>query len=309
MKIQPAVANKISGQQREFRPLPEPAEGSQAARVSMIAVLGQQYQAPYTDTNGKHVVPANEYVTECAVMCDLVDQEVDYGNEIGIKQYRYLINRNFKGNVTGFRLEGKPLRDAEGKVVPGKLETFHPKNTLHTLAVATGAKHILGENPEDNMNVLELLNRPFYIDISVEKKKSDKLDSEGKPITFTNVRYKNISKVPMVKGQPVDVQELTSPAIAITFEDACGVEGETPLERLQKATRFLRKDLISKMKLARDYPGSLIEKVLGPRESVQEAYAAPVKEGPVIASQEAVAEAVASEGSVENDEFGDDLPF
>lgn len=315
MKFQPKQANKISGAPREFKPLPTPGEGSQAARVSLIVDAGEQYQQPFKDKDGVEVIPKNQYVQECILFVDLVDEEVEYPEPIGKKPFRFMLNKNFMGSIQGTRFEGKPLRDAAGMIIPNKLETFHPKNLFYTLAQATSTTNILGQNNEENMDILQLLNKPLYIDISVEKKPSGKMDAEGKEIIYTNIRYKSLTKVPRVKGTEVDVAPLSAPAMLVSFEDAFGAEGGTPLERLTYAVKFLRKDVITKIRLARNYEGSLISTLLGARETEQHSGYATSAETSVIASQEAVAEAIVKVTGTEDDvsfaedELGTDSPF
>lgn len=244
---------------------PVPEGGNQAARISLIVDIGTQ-QRFFEDKDTKEVTekkPAKQVI----VFADLVDQVVDYGGDIGEKQYRLMLNNSFKGDIKGVDFIGMPPRDADGNMINGKLWTFHPTSLLTKVAKATGCDSILGVTPEDNMDIAQLLGKAFYADVQVISTDSGKKNDKGEAIIYNNVNFKGASKLPMVKGKPLEVEELQVTPLILNHNN---VTAET--------VTLLRGKVLHMMKLAPEYSGSALEKLLsatGSSQSDDKANAAP----------------------------------
>lgn len=229
---------------------PVPNAGNQAARISLIVDIGTQEREDFEDKETGEVKPQKP-VQQLVVFADLVDEIVDYGGDIGEKQYRLMLNKSFKGDIQGVAFTAVPPRDVKGNMIEGRIWTFHPQNLLTKLAKATGNEHILGVNNDDNMDITALLGAAMYADVEVSETESKKKDADGKSKTYTNVNFKQANKVPVNKGKPLEVEELEVEPLIINHDN---VTEETLV--------FLRKDIIKLMKLAPEYAGSNLEKLL-----------------------------------------------
>ena len=229
---------------------PVPNAGNQAARISLIVDLGTQDREDFEDPKTKELKPQKP-VQQVVVFADLVDEIVDYGGDIGEKQYRLMLNKSFKGDIQGIAFTAVPPRDADGNLIEGKIWSFHAQNLLTKLAKATGNDHILGVTEDDNMDISALLGAAFYADVEVKETEGKKKDAEGKAVTYTNVNFKGAGKVPVVKGKPVDVDELQVTPMIINHEN---VTEETLV--------ILRGKILQLMKQAPEYSGSRLEELL-----------------------------------------------
>lgn len=243
---------------------PVPEGGSQAARISLIVDIGTQEREDFEDTKTGEVKPQKP-VQQVVVFADLVDQVVDYGGDIGEKQYRLMLNKNFKGDIAGVNFTAVPPRDADGNMIDGKNWTFHPANLLTKLAKATGNEQILGVDIENNMDISALLGAGFYADVEVKTTDSGKKKEDGTPIIYNNVNFKGAAKLPMVKGKQLEIDELQVTPMILNHNN---VTEETLV--------YIRGKVLSMMKLAPEYQGSKLQKLL---ESDQ-AVSAPAQEKP-----------------------------
>lgn len=265
---------------------PTPEGGNQPARISLIVDLGIQEREDFIDPNTKEAKPQKP-VQQIAVFADLVDNVVDYGGEIGEKQYRLLLNKSFKGDISGINFTAVPPRDADGNLIEGRMWTFHPASLLTKLAKATGQTQILGGSEADNMDVEQLLNKGLMIDVEVKETVSDKKDKSGKPIVYTNVNPKVYATLPKVKGQPMEIEELMTPPLLISFENVT-----------EETAKFIRADIRRKIMQATNYPGSRMQEIFG---NAPEAPAKPAQQPQLPATPPADAAA--------DDSFDDDVPF
>ena len=96
-----------SGEPRNY---PVPKGGSRPARVSLIIDIGTQIRDDsYKTADGKMcnfdtagaIATAQKPAKQVVVFADLVNDVVDYGNEIGKQQYRLLLNGSFSGVLKG----------------------------------------------------------------------------------------------------------------------------------------------------------------------------------------------------------------
>lgn len=229
---------------------PVPKAGSRKARVSLIVDLGIQAREDFEDEETGEV-RAQKPCQQVAVFADLVADKVDYGGDIGKQHYRLLLNKSFAGKVNGINFVEVPPKDAKGNVIKGKPWTLHPANILTKLAKATGETGVI-----ESMDIEQLLGKAFMATVEVKETQSDKVDDEGKPIVYRNVNFKGASEVPTQEDDdgnetPIDVNELAQPARCIQFSNAT-VED----------IKFLRRNIISMIKLAKNYAGSQMQKAI-----------------------------------------------
>lgn len=234
---------------------PVPEGGSQAARISLIVDIGTQKRPDFEekDKQGNVIeVKPQKPAQQVVVFADLVDQVVDYGGDIGEKQYRLMLNKNFKGDIDGINFTAVPYRDGEGKIIEtNKPWTFHPANMLTKLAKATGNEHILGVDEASNMDIGVLLGAGFYADVEVKSNDSGKKKDDGTPIIYTNVNFKGASKLPMVKGKQLEIDELQAEPLILNHDN---VTEETLV--------LIRGKVLEMMKQAKEYEGSNLQKLL-----------------------------------------------
>ena len=248
---------------------PVPEGGSQAARISLIVDIGIQEREDFLDEKTGETKPQKP-VQQVVIFADLVDQIVDYGGDIGEKQYRLMLNKNFKGDIAGVNFTSVPPRDADGNIMDGKIWTFHPANLLTKLAKATGNDHILGVDEASNMDIGALLGAGFYADVEVKSNDSGKKKEDGTPIIYNNVNFKGSAKLPMVKGKQLEIDELQVTPMILNHEN---VTAETLV--------YIRGKVLEMMKKAKEYEGSNLQKLLGSGKAEEpvKAEAAPTPAG------------------------------
>jgi hypothetical protein len=172
---------------------------------------------------------------------------VDYGGEIGEKQFRIALNGSWReqgektGLISGAAFTGVYARDKDGNAMKEKGVTFHANSLFSKLAKATGNKQII--DPKDNLNnmdIEQLLGQAF--DCVVDH--NEWTNKEGKDVVTT--KYTGCS--PLRAGQ--EVNELQTPAFAVTFDDAT-----------VEQVLMLRNDTRFTIQKAVDFPDSQIAKV------------------------------------------------
>lgn len=298
MAFKPANANnKSTGSgDIDYGPRPVPKAGSRKARVSLIVDLGVQEREDIYELDGKAVSPDTEGAIckpqkpcqQVAVFADLVADTVDYGGNIGKQHYRLLLNNSFAGKLKGINFTATPPKDAKGNMIAGKPWGFHPANLLTKLAKAVGKPEVV-----ESMDVDELLGLPFMATVEVKEKDSGKLDKDGNPIIYKNVNYKGATEVPCDDDdEPIKVAELNVEAKSITFDNAKAED-----------IKFLRKNIIEQIKLAKNYAGSQMQKAIEEFESEK-----PVEQPTTVPVQAAKPSKPASKKQEEPEE-GDDSPF
>lgn len=276
---------------------PVPEGGNQAARISLIVDVGTQPRFYEDKATGE--ITEKKPAKQLVVFADLVDQVVDYGGDIGEKQYRLMLNNNFKGNIKGVDFIGMPPRDADGNQIQGKLWTFHPTSLLTKLAKATGCDNILGVSQEDNMDISQLLGKAFYADVSVNSVDSGKKRDDGTPIIYNNVNFKGASKLPMVKGKPLEVEELQVKPVILNHNN---VTEETVV--------LLRGKVLQMMKQAPEYAGSKLEQLLNSSNSSSEASGGDNSGvGDSLPAKEVKPAQKAAKASEPEVDFSEDVPF
>jgi hypothetical protein len=240
--------------------------GSRPARVSLVVDLGIQERDPstqdYNPNNTKHAEAIakgawvdnvggkdvlhtpRKAVQQVAILADLMNDVVDYGGELGKQPYRIVLNPTFKGEIKGVDLAGCYSYDDQGKRLEDKPFTFHAQSLLTKLAKATKQLQII-DGGADNMDVSLLANQPFMAQITV--------NTSGENIY---VNYKGCAEVPMIEDDegneaPLKVKPLTTEARVITFDSVT-----------EDDLKFLRGDLVKKIRQASNYAGSKMQAVL-----------------------------------------------
>ena len=204
------------------------------------------------DESPEYIIEANEYggereYQELAMFADLTENPVDYGEDIGTKAFRVMLNRRWMGEVNGFQLKKSKPAQKDG------VWTIKGNTKLAELASATGHKDLLECDLED-ADWSEMLGEAFNITI-------EKSGDDG--------QYLNIGKCVALKkkkGVLEDVEDLEQDAILLTFDDVT-------VEELELA--HIRGDIIKKIKKASDYKGSQMQKAVEEFEARQKAKAKP----------------------------------
>ena len=246
------------------------------------------------------------------VFADLPNDVVDYGEHIGKKQYRLLLNKSFKGEITGIVFEGSPQKDGQGNILRGPDGKWlplilHPNNMLTKLAKACGEDDVI-----HSMDISKLLGKPFMAQVEVKKTpdKNGKVDTEGNPVVYTNVNFKGAVMLPLDDDdKPVAVGELEVEPKCITFTNAT-----------KEDIQFIRYNLRQQIKKARDYPGSAMQKAIEAWEAEnekesQESQGAEKKSAPAPAPAQSAKAAAAGKAKAEasapapDDDMDDDIPF
>lgn len=244
---------------REFDPnrkFPTPKAGSRPARVSLIIDLGTQEREDYKDEKTGETRPQSP-CQQVAVFCDLPNDVVDYGGDIGKQQYRLALNKTYAGEFSGINFTAVPVRDADGNMIKGKPWTLPPASILTKLAKATGQLDVI-----ESQDIEQLLDQAFMATVEVKETESKTVkDDAGNPVKFTNVNFKGCSEVPLVEDDdgneaPMKVKPLTNPAMIITFDEA-----------KPEQIKFIRKSILNIIKLAKNYPGSAMQKAVEEYES------------------------------------------
>jgi len=262
MSFKPIQQNHSSNGAAQFeqRNYPTPKAGSRPARISLIVDLGIQEREDFEDKATGEVKPQKP-VQQVVVFADLVNDVVDYGDAIGKMPYRLCLNKTFQGETQGVNFTAVPPRDADGNQIQGKAWGFHPQNLLTKIAKAIQKPEVI-----ESMDIEEFLNEALMAQVEVKKTESkDKKDDDGNPVVYTNVNYRGASEVPMVEDDegneaPMKIKQLATPAMIISFDDA-----------KPEQIKFLRKNLIAKIKLAKNYAGSKMEAAIQAFEKQQSA--------------------------------------
>ena len=276
MSYKPQAQSNTSGERKPSGTAPNgvaykypvPEGGSQAARISLIVDIGIQEREDFLDEKTGETKPQKP-VQQVVIFADLVDQIVDYGGDIGEKQYRLMLNKNFKGDIAGVNFGAVPPRDADGNLIEGKIWTFHPANLLTKLAKATGNEHILGVDEANNMDIGALLGAGFYADVEVKSVDSGKKKDDGTPIIYNNVNFKGSAKLPMVKGKQLEIDESQVTPMILNHEN---VTAETLV--------YIRGKVSEMMKKAKEYEGSNLQKLLGSAKAEEPVKAIPTTSQP-----------------------------
>jgi hypothetical protein len=253
-----------SGVARNF---PVPKSGMRRARVSLIIDIGTQARGDsYKTADGKlcnedtpgAIATPQKPAKQVVVFADLVNDNVDYGGDIGKAPYRLMLNGTFSGVMKGIvHALNTPPKDAKGNTIKGGVWTMHPNNMLAKLAEATGMKEVLS-----NGAINRLLNKQFMAKVDINEKASGKMDEDGEEIIYKNVNFKGPSPVAPVEtgeddedGNPIEAipefAQLKMPAMCITFNNA-----------KKDQIKFIRSNILKLIKLSSDYAGSNMQKAV-----------------------------------------------
>ena len=177
---------------------------------------------------------------EIAVFADLVGNIVDYGDEIGKKPFRVMLNKSWKGEIRGLGLTVVPPQS-------GNVWTFAASSMLTELAKVTRQNTITDGSVKNDLNNIGLiLGKSLMVDV-VKTEDGDKI--------YVNV--KGISSVPSALAKMIDYS-LVNP-VGISFDDVT-------VESLKAAG--IRGRIIKKIKQANNYQGSKMQKVIEAYEAL-----------------------------------------
>ena len=230
----------------------EDAEDVEVGKYAKTIQLEEDGTWEVVDESPEFIIEANEYggereYQELAMFADLTENPVDYGEDIGTKAFRVMLNRRWMGEVNGFQLKKSKPAQKDG------VWTIKGNTKLAELVSATGHKDLLECDLED-ADWSEMLGEAFNITI-------EKSGDDG--------QYLNIGKCVALKkkkGVLEDVEDLEQDAILLTFDDVT-------VEELELA--HIRGDIIKKIKKASDYKGSQMQKAIEEFEARQKAKAKP----------------------------------
>lgn len=292
----------------EPRNFPVPKSGSRKARVSLIVDMGIQERDDYVDPVTKEAKPQDP-CRQVAVFVDLVADKVDYGGEIGVKQYRLALNNTFKGAFKGINFYTGPAKDADGNIMRDKPWGLHPASPLTKLCKAVGRPELANEpKPRAGVDIEPLLGMAFMAQVEVKETedKNGKKDNEGNVIVYKNVNYKGCAPVPNQEDDdgndigPIPVPKLEAAPMAISFDDVT-----------KDQIQFIRGGLLKQIKLAQNYAGSQMQKAVEAWEAEQKAKAEK-EEGEAEqpkAEKEKPKSRVAPKKTTPVDDMDDDIPF
>ena len=177
---------------------------------------------------------------EIAVFADLVGNIVDYGDEIGKKPFRVMLNKSWKGEIRGLGLTVVPPQS-------GNVWTFAASSMLTELAKVTRQNTITDGSVKNDLNNIGLiLGKSLMVDIA-------KVEDGDK--VYVNV--KGISSVPSALAKMIDYS-LVNP-VGISFDDVT-------VESLKAAG--IRGNIIKKIKQANNYQGSKMQKAIEEYEAL-----------------------------------------
>ena len=235
---------------------PEPEEGLRGVAVSLLVSLGTQVRTPYqkkddqgnelVDDDGQPVMISPKPNEQVALYVDLLDDEHDYGEEIGVKQIRQPLHSEFGGRIDdGLNFKEVGQYTPQGDYLKGRPWTLPPAGLFAKIAKACGAPEIMvAGDYKDNRNehksdISRLLGKPFLMNVEIARK--DTQNAEGKDVTYVNVKLK--TPVPVMKGMVLP--ELTTEPVALGFM--------SEVDELVEQGQFFRPAVRKKIMAALDY--------------------------------------------------------
>lgn len=288
MAFSPKGSNRSNGNTTFKRDpnvkFPVPKAGNRPARVSLIVDLGNQNRKDFEDPKTKEVKPQKP-ADQIAIFLDLTADVVDYGSVIGKQPYRLMLNKSFNGELDGINFGVGPVRDANGNIMKDKPYNYHPMSLITKLAKATKTEEIISGK---NLDIEQLLNKGLMatVEIKETEDKNGRIDeTTNKVRKYTNVNFRGVSEVPVMPDDSLfPVPALQLPPMVITFENATA-----------DVIKYIRRDVINKIKMANNYQGSNMQKAIAEYEAQFE------KESPTKEEQK--------EETPFDDSFDDDVPF
>lgn len=294
------AGNPIAGAKN----FPVPKSGLRPARIFSIIDVGNQNRPDFEEKDGtkKPQQPCDQLV----IIAHLVNDEGDYGGTIGVQPISIMLNKNFKGDITGINFTTVPAKDGSGKVLWDQPQTFHPASMLTKLAKATGTEEIIVMTGDAGGDVSRLLGKALMIEVEVKETvaKNGKVDKDGNPVVYKNVNFKGVSKVPPVfdedgNEKPMNVKPLKLKPRCITFDGAT-----------EEDIGFIRRDVLRMIKLANNYAGSAMEAAIQAYEAKHGSVGEAAKPAaPAQSTKTEVPKAAAMPPYSDEDDDGDGSPF
>lgn len=306
--------------QGEFKERPAPKDGARPARVSLIIDLGKQEREDFEDTKTGEKRPQKP-CQQVAIFCDLVNDKVDYGGDIGVQQYRLNLHREFAGKPEGINFQAVPPKDGEGNMLKVDVKNgpwwgLPGASVITKLCKAVGRPDVaVDKKKPESLDLEQLLGLPFMA--QVEVKRTEKGEGDEKRV-YVNVNFKGSSPIPLLpvmdaegeptgEEKPMAVAKLGVPAKLIGFDNAT-----------KEDIQLIRYALRQKIKLALDYPGSQMQKAIQEWEaenlsqnedSGEEAPAPTPAPAPVKPKQPKKVETPKAPAAEEGEEEFSDTPF
>ncbi len=257
-----------------------PEDGLQAVQVGLLVNLGEHKKLPKfaKDSAGKREVDketgaekvlwpkaGKDMEQRVSVYIDLLTQEHDYGDDIGVKNIRLPLHAVMRGVSEGVNFVTVAPRTPDGEYIKGKPWTVAPTSAWAKIAAVTYIDKttkvsdvmLKADYKNDDHNNIELiLGKPFMYNVEVKTTtKDDK--------TYVNTKLK--SPVPLMKGMTVPAA-LQTPML-IDFDDEDLLEEKEELGGFSKFKMVRLADL-RKIVLAAEYEGSKMQ--LAVRENFNE---------------------------------------
>ncbi len=258
-----------------------PEDGLQAVQVGLLINLGEHKKLPKfaKDSAGKREVDkvtgaekvlwpkaGKDMEQRIAVYIDLLTQEHDYGDNIGVKNIRLPLHTVIRGMSEGVNFVTVAPRTPDGEYIKGKPWTVAPTSAWAKIAAVTYIDKttkvsdvmLKADYKNDDHNNIELiLGRSFMYNVEVKSTvKDDK--------TYVNTKLK--SPVPLMKGMTVP-PALQQP-VSINFDDEDLLEEKEGLGGVSKF-KLIRLADLRKIVLAAEYEGSKMQ--LAVQENFNEA--------------------------------------
>jgi hypothetical protein len=263
-------------ERKEYVPI-VPEEGLDAVQIGLIVNLGQHKKQPKfaKDNAGKReqdkatgedkiIWPkaGKDLEQRVAVYADLLNQNHDYGDDIGVKNIRLPIHPVSRGMSEGVNFTTVAPRDPDGNYIKGKPWSVPGSSVWAKVAAVvkmedgTKVSDVMlkadYKNPNHN-NIELLLGKPFMYNVEVKKTEKD-----GN--TFVNTKLK--SPVPLMKG--MNPPAALVGAVSVNFDDEDLLDVKEELGGVAKFD-LLRIADVRKIVLAEDYAGSKMQEAVQAR--------------------------------------------
>lgn len=283
MAFAPKNSNKgnDSGERKEYVPI-VPEDGLQAVQVGLLVYLGEHKKLPKfaKDSNQKRE-KEDDGITDkvlwpkegkdleqrVGVYVDLLTQEHNFGDEIGVKNIRLPLHQVSRGMSEGVNFTTVAPRTPDGDYIKGRPWLLASTSNLYKIAGVTQIDKetkvsdviFKAEYKNKDLNNIDLLlGKPFMFNVEVKK------EVKGEN-TYVNTKLK--SPVPLMKG--MSVPAALTPAISVNFEDTDLLTEREDLGGVAKVD-LLRVADLRRIVLAVDYPGTAMQAAIQDRHNESE---------------------------------------
>ncbi|MDB4311857.1 hypothetical protein N9937_00365 [bacterium] len=238
---------------KEFVTAVPEEDGLRPVAVSMILSLGDQIRPPYNETDkqgneivdedGNKVVKHPKPCQQIAMYVDLLNDDWDYGDGIGVKQLRKELHDEWAGNIVrGLNFIEVGSYTPEGEYQKGIPWTLPPASMFAKIAKACKAPEVMeagdyGENENEyKSDITRFLGKPFMMNAEISR--TPKKDGDGE---WVDLRLK--TPVPLMKGLPC--RDLEAKPLFLTFD--------SEVEEIVENMMFIRANARRKIMKALNY--------------------------------------------------------